>query len=102
MKDREEVVVVVVTSEDGQLRGDWHSARHLPPHGPLLPEGGPQPDHEVLLPGKPQHHKYFGIGLLNFLLRGLFRLGSGSYLAKQNCGFGKNEAAGTITLAVML
>ena len=68
MKDREEAVVVVVTSEDGQLRGDWHSARHLPPHGPLLPEGGPQPDHEMLLPGKPQHRKYFGIGLLNFFI----------------------------------
>jgi len=44
--------VKIRQNDEQQLWRGWSGARHLPSHGPVLPEGGPQPDHEVLLPGE--------------------------------------------------
>ncbi len=44
--------VGVGQNDEQQLWRGGGGARHLPSHGPVLPEGGPQPDHEVLLPGE--------------------------------------------------
>ncbi len=39
-------------NDEQQLWRGGGGARHLPSHGPVLPAGGPQPDHEVFVPGE--------------------------------------------------
>jgi hypothetical protein len=64
-------------NDEQQLWRGGSGARHLSSHGPVLPEGSPQPDHEVLLPGE---NSLEVLNIQNILNVVLIVVSNGSYL----------------------